>query len=82
MSTGQAETRSGDAPLQGQKFAVRKTMSLCEEEYEPSSSYYILLRTRKGRRDCMLMGSQECNEYVSELLSTIGYVLVQPISIA
>ena len=30
----------------------------------------------------MLMGSQECNEYVSEFLSTIDYVLVQPVSIA
>ena len=30
----------------------------------------------------MLMGSQECNEYVSEFLSTIDYVLVRPISIA
>jgi len=38
MSTGQAETRSGDAPLQGQNFAVRKTTSLREEDYEPSSS--------------------------------------------
>ena len=38
MSTGQAETSSGDAPLRCQKFAVRKTMSLREEDYEPSSS--------------------------------------------
>ena len=38
MSTGQAETGSGNAPLQGQKFAVRKTMSFREEDYEPSSS--------------------------------------------
>ena len=39
MSTGQVETNLGDAPpLQGQKFAVRKTTSLCEEDYEPSSS--------------------------------------------
>ena len=30
----------------------------------------------------MLMGSQECNEYVSEFLSTIDYVSVQPISVA
>ena len=30
----------------------------------------------------MLMGSRECNEYVSEFLSTIAYVLVSPISIA
>ena len=30
----------------------------------------------------MLMGSQECNEYVSEFLSIIDYVLVRPISIA
>jgi len=39
MSTGQVETSSGDAPpLQGQKFAARRTTSLCEEDYEPSSS--------------------------------------------
>ena len=38
MSTGQAETSSGDAPLRGQKFAARKTMNLCEEDYESSSS--------------------------------------------
>ena len=67
MSTGQAETRSGDAPLQGQKFAVRKTMSL---------HHHDLLRTRKGGKDCTLMGSRECNEYVSKFLSTIDYVLV------
>ena len=30
----------------------------------------------------MLMGSRECNEYVSEFLSTIDYVLVRSISIA
>jgi len=30
----------------------------------------------------MLMGSQERSEYVSEFLSTIDYVLAQPISIA
>jgi len=30
----------------------------------------------------MLMGSRECNEYVSEFLTTIDYVLVQPISVA
>ena len=28
------------------------------------------------------MGSQEWNEYVSEFLETIDYVLVQPISVA
>ena len=28
----------GMPPLQGQKFAVRKTTSLREEDYEPSSS--------------------------------------------
>ena len=38
MSEVQAETRSGDAPLRGQKFAARKTMSLREEDYKPSSS--------------------------------------------
>ena len=39
MSTGQAETSLGDAPpLRGQKFAARKTMSVVEEDYEPSSS--------------------------------------------
>ena len=39
MSEVQAETSSGDAsPLQGQKFAARKTMSLREEDYESSSS--------------------------------------------
>ena len=30
----------------------------------------------------MLTGSRECNECVSEFLSTIDYVLVRPISIA
>ena len=30
----------------------------------------------------MVMDSRECNEYVSEFLSTIDYVLVRPISIA
>ena len=38
MSEVQAETGSRDAPLQGQKFAARKTTSLREEDYEPSSS--------------------------------------------
>ena len=39
MSEVQAETSLGDAPpLQGQKFAARKTMSRREEDYEPSSS--------------------------------------------
>ena len=28
------------------------------------------------------MGSQKCNEYVSEFLSTTDYVLIRPISIA
>ena len=67
MSEVQAETRSGDAPLRGQKFAARKTMSL---------HHHALLCTRKGGRDCMLMGSRECNEYVSEFASTIDQVLV------
>jgi len=46
MSTGQAETDSGDAPLQSQKFAVRKTTSLQEEDYHPSSftTYYAHAR--------------------------------------
>ena len=30
----------------------------------------------------LLMGSQECNAYVSEFLSTTDYVLVRPVSIA
>ena len=47
-----------------------------------SLHHHDLLRTRKGGRDCMLMGSWERNEYVSKFLSTIDYVLVQPISIA
>ena len=47
-----------------------------------SLHHHDLLRTRKGGRDYMLMGSQECNEYVSEFLSIIDYVLVRPISIA
>ena len=39
MSEVQAETSLGDAPpLRGQKFAARKTMSVLEEDYEPSSS--------------------------------------------
>ena len=68
MSEVQAETSLGDAPpLQGQKFAARKTMSL---------HHHDLLRLRKGGRDCMLMGSRECNEDVSEFLSTTDYVLV------
>ena len=67
MSTGQAETSLGDAPLRGQKFAARKTMSL---------HHHDLLRMHKGGRGCMLMGSWECSEYVSEFLSTIDYVLV------
>jgi len=74
MATGQAETSSKDAPpLRGQKFAARKTTSL----HHPD-----LLHTCKRGRDCMVMDSRECNEYVSEFLSTIDYVLVRPISIA
>ncbi len=38
MSEVQAETGLGDVPLQGQKFAARKTTSLHEEDYKPSSS--------------------------------------------
>jgi len=53
--------------------SVRKTMTL---------HHHDLLRMRKGERDCMLMGSQECNENASEFLSTTEYVLVRPISIA
>ena len=64
----------GMPPLQGQKFAARKTTSLCEEDCKPSSSR--LLRQRNGGRDCMLMGSRECNEDVSEFLSPTDYVLV------
>ena len=41
-----------------------------------SLHHHDLLRTRKGVRDCVLMGSRECNEYVSEFLSTTDYVLV------
>ena len=46
MSTGQAETGSGDAPLRGQKFATRKTTSLREEDYKPSffTTYYAHAR--------------------------------------
>ena len=81
MSTGQVETSSGDAPpfrvrslQQGRLRAfARKTTSL----HHPD-----LLHTPKGGRDCMLMGSWECNEHVSKFLSTIDYVLVRPISIA
>ena len=73
MSTGQAETGLGDAPLWGHKFAVRKTTSL-----HPSR----LTTHAQGGRDCMLMGSQECNEYVSEFLSTVDYLSVQPIAVA
>ena len=76
MSTGHAETGLGDAPpfgvrslQQGSLRAfVRKTLSLHH--------------TRKAGRHCMLMGSQECNEYLSKFLSTVDYVLVQLISIA
>ena len=35
---GKLKPVRGMLPLQGQKFAARKTMSLCEEDYEPSSS--------------------------------------------
>ena len=81
MSTGQVETSSGDAPpfrvrslQQGRLRAfTRKTTSL---------HHHDLLCTRKGGRDCMLMGSQERSEYVSEFLSTIDYVLIRPMSIA
>ena len=38
MSEVRAETGLGNAPLRGQKFAARKTTSLREEDYEPSSS--------------------------------------------
>ena len=57
----------GMPPLQGQKFAARKTTSL---------HHHDQLRMCNGGRDCMLMGSWECNEYVSKFLSTIDYVLV------
>ena len=77
---GKLKPVRGMPPLRDQKFAVRKTTSLREEDYELSSSQ--LTTQAQGGRDCMLMGSQECNEYVSKFLSTIDYVLVQPISIA
>ena len=72
MSTGQVETGLGDAPPSGSEVCseedfVRKTASL---------HHHDLLRPRKGGRDCMLMGSRECNEDVSEFLSTTDYVLV------
>ena len=74
MSTGQAETGMGDPPfgfrsLQRGRLRVfgRKTMSL---------HHHDLLRTCEEGRDCMLMGSRECNEDVSEFLSTTDYVLV------
>ena len=35
-----------------------------------------------GGRDCILMCSWECNEYVSKFLSTIDFLLVQHISVA
>ena len=47
-----------------------------------SLHHHDLLRMRKGGRDCMLMDSQECNEYVSEFLSTVDYLSVQPIAVA
>jgi len=73
MSTGQAETGSGDVPPLGSEVCN-------EEDYEPSSSRPTM--HAQGGRDCMLMGSWGCNEYVSKFLSTIDYVLVQPISVA
>ena len=73
MSTGQAEIGLGDAPLRGQKFAVRKTTSL-----HPSGFTTHV----QGGRDCTLMGSRESNEYVSEFLSTVDYLSVQPIAVA
>ena len=80
MSEVQAETSSGDAPPSGSEVCS-------EEDYEPSRerlrafiimTYYACAR---GGRDCMLMGSRECNEYVSKFLSTTDYVLVRRISI-
>ena len=72
MSTGQAESGAGDAPP-----SVSEVCS--EEDYEPSSSRPT---THNGGRDCMLMGSRECNECVSKFLSTVDYVLVRSVPIA
>ena len=81
MSEVQAETGSEDAPPSGSEVCS-------EEDYEPSrgrlrafiiTTYHARAR---GGKDCMLMGSRECSEYVSEFLSTTDYVLAQLISIA
>jgi len=88
MSTGQAETGLGDTPPTGSEV-------YSEEDYKPSQGRqwafipwppgrdpHNSLRTCEGGRGHTLMGSQEWNEYVSEFLETIDYVLVQPISVA
>ena len=75
MSEVQAETSSRDAPPSGSEVCS-------EEDYKASrgrlrafiiTTYHARAR---GGRDCMLIGSRECSEYVSEILSTIDYVLV------
>ena len=64
----------GMPPLQGQKFAARKTTSLCEEDCKPSSSRPTT--PAQGGERLHVMGSWECNEDVYEFLSTTDYVLV------
>ena len=66
MSTGQAAIGLGDAPLSGSEVCSEEDY---EEDYEPSR----LTMHVQGGRDCILMGSWECNEYVSEFLSTVTH---------
>ena len=56
---------------QGQKFRARKTTSLCEEDYRPSSNDHqeetpTAHDTCARGRDHMLRSSRKCNEYVYE----------------
>ena len=66
----------GMPPLQGQKFAARKTTSLCEEDCKPSSSRPTM--HAQGGEGLHANGLRN----VSKFLSTIDYVLVRPVSIA
>ena len=76
MSEVQAETGSGDAPPFGVRSLQRGRLGAFARK-TTSLHHHDLSRTCKGGgRDCMLMGSRECSEYVSEFLSTIDYVLV------
>jgi len=71
VSTGQVELVWGLPLPQGQKFTARKTMSLREEDDEPSSNDHqeetpTAHDACARGRDRMLRSSQKCNEYVYE----------------